>query len=167
MDDEAKLAAAKEALRPKKVLCVLSSKTTYPDETPTGFWLAEATHPLACWTKAGWTVDICSITGTASADPASLEVADAESLAWHESNKGLLAAHPSLADIASKEDLDYDVLFFCGGYGAMWDFPEDEAVKTITKTMYEAGKIVRLVPWNAACRHAWMLHEFAGPRSCD
>lgn len=149
---------AKKVLMPKKVLMVLTSIDKYPDESATGFWAGEAAHPYSKWTEAGWTVDICSITGTATPDPASVEAAtsaqDASAKAFID-NEALYKTTPTLAEIAAKEDLDYDVLFFCGGFGTMWDFPADESVKTITKTMYEAGKIVRRRPSSALRRASW------------
>tara|TARA_B110001452_G_scaffold89879_1_gene73801 strand:+ start:300 stop:1385 length:1086 start_codon:yes stop_codon:yes gene_type:complete len=147
-DPEAALANAQKILAPKKALLVLTSTTAYPDETPTGFWLSEAAHPAVAWLDAGWTVDIASITGAAQADPASVEDAtknsDKPSLDWLETNKETLTSTLKLADVPL-EDNGYDVLFFCGGFGAMWDFPDDEAVKALTKTMWEAGKIVGAV----------------------
>eukprot|EP00948_MAST-09A_sp_MAST-9A-sp1_P001746 g1746.t1 len=40
---------------------------------------------------------------------------------------------------------EYDAIFFVGGFGTMWDFPMNEDVQAITKSMYENGKIVAAV----------------------
>jgi len=146
-DEEDPVAQAKAIVGPKVALVVLTSTTACPDESPTGFWLTELTHPLFRWKSAGWAVEFCSITGTAVPDPNSLEGADTESLDWLESNKEMLAALPTLETLAAAEELPYDVLYFCGGMGAAFDFPENESVKTIAKTMFEAGKVV------SACCH--------------
>jgi len=54
-----------------------------------------------------------------------------------------------LADLLANEDspvLDnFDFLFFCGGFGAVWDFPQDESVKTIAKSFWEADKVVAAI----------------------
>lgn len=36
-------------------------------------------------------------------------------------------------------------MFFAGGFGTMWDFPEDADVQRIAKDMWSAGKIVSAV----------------------
>ena len=155
-DPEAKLAAARSTLAPKKVLMVLTSTTTYPDgETPTGFWLTEAFHPYLRWLAAGWTVDFVSTAGTAQADPASVEDAtsknDRAALdAYANIKEASIDTQPVLETLCTEEALPatveaYDVLFFCGGYGTMWDLPENESVKALTKAMYEANKIVSAV----------------------
>jgi len=138
------VAQAKAIMLPKKVLIVMTSTTAYPDGSPTGFWLTEVTHPYLRWTSVGWTVDTCSITGVAQPDPASTTAdnADKESLAWLDEQKALYESTPTLEEIAGREELDYDVIFFAGGFGTMWDFPENEHVKAITAKMWEAGKIV-------------------------
>ncbi len=47
-----------------------------------------------------------------------------------------------LGDIDSSK---YSAIFFAGGHGTMWDFPESPAVKKITREIYEAGGIVSAV----------------------
>mmetsp|Transcript_35634 Transcript_35634/g.93525 ORF Transcript_35634/g.93525 Transcript_35634/m.93525 type:complete len:355 (+) Transcript_35634:71-1135(+) len=145
-DEVDPIAEAKAIMTPKKVLMVITSTDKYPDETPTGFWLTEATHPYQKWTAAGWSVECCSITGSAAVDPSSVEGADADSLAWKESNAAMLEGQlPTLESVVAREEFDFDVLFFSGGYGACWDFPENEHVKAVTVKMWEAGKIVAAV----------------------
>jgi putative intracellular protease/amidase len=41
---------------------------------------------------------------------------------------------------------DYDAIYFAGGNGAMWQFPESEDVHRVVREFYESGKIV-----SAAC----------------
>jgi putative intracellular protease/amidase len=38
-----------------------------------------------------------------------------------------------------------DAVFFVGGFGTMWDFPDDPDVQRIVKDMYEANKVVSAV----------------------
>ena len=47
-----------------------------------------------------------------------------------------------LADCKSE---DYDCIFFAGGFGTMWDFPDDKDVQRLTREMYESKKIVAAV----------------------
>lgn len=46
------------------------------------------------------------------------------------------------------QDIDasrYSAIFFAGGHGAMWDFPNSQAVQAVTRAIYEAGGIVGAV----------------------
>lgn len=54
----------------------------------------------------------------------------------------LLENTRSLSDVDWHE---YDVLYFVGGHGAMWDFSNNEKLHTLTREMYEAGKLVSAV----------------------
>ena len=40
---------------------------------------------------------------------------------------------------------DYDCIFFAGGFGVMWDFPDDPDAHRLCREMYEQGKIVSAV----------------------
>ena len=40
---------------------------------------------------------------------------------------------------------DYKAIFYAGGHGAMWDFPENEALARIAAEIYENGGIVSAV----------------------
>lgn len=53
-----------------------------------------------------------------------------------------------LAETARPEEIDatdYDVIYFTGGHGVMWDFPNDETLQAITRDIYERGGIVSSV----------------------
>lgn len=39
----------------------------------------------------------------------------------------------------------YDAIFYAGGHGTMWDFPNNEQLSQIASTIYEAGGIVGAV----------------------
>ena len=49
---------------------------------------------------------------------------------------------PRPGDIAAA---DYDAVFFAGGHGTMWDFPDDTALAQIAADVYEAGGVVGAV----------------------
>lgn len=40
---------------------------------------------------------------------------------------------------------DYAAIYFAGGHGTMWDFPDNAGLQEITKTIYENGGIVSAV----------------------
>ncbi len=39
----------------------------------------------------------------------------------------------------------YDAIFYAGGHGTMWDFPDNESLADIASTLYEQGKVVGAV----------------------
>ena len=40
---------------------------------------------------------------------------------------------------------EYKAIFYAGGHGAMWDFPNNEALAQIAATIYEGGGIIAAV----------------------
>jgi putative intracellular protease/amidase len=45
---------------------------------------------------------------------------------------------------AAKSD-DYSAVLFVGGHGTMWDFPDDAAVKTLIRNLFERNKPIAAV----------------------
>merc|ERR1719152_378283 len=113
----------------KKVLLVCTSVDKFPDGSATGWYLPEAAHPYWKFVEAGWKVDWASPAGgVAPCDPGSVDASaeDAESMKfWNDD-----ALKASTCGATGKLDdfvggiLDYDAVFFAGGFGVMWDFPE-------------------------------------------
>ena len=136
----------------KKVLIVLTSIDKYPDGSPTGWYLPEAAHPYFKFVEAGIEVEFASITGTATCDPSSVEASkeDAESMKfWVDAT--LRSKTEKNKKLSECVQTDYDAIFFAGGFGTMWDFPENEAVaKMITET-YAANKPVAAVCHGPIC----------------
>jgi len=53
-----------------------------------------------------------------------------------------------LDDTRSVSEVDweqYDVVYFAGGHGAMWDFADNDELHAITRSMHEAGRVVSAV----------------------
>jgi putative intracellular protease/amidase len=40
---------------------------------------------------------------------------------------------------------NYQIIYFTGGHGTMWDFPNDRVMQTITRQIYEKGGMVAAV----------------------
>ncbi|WP_437957236.1 type 1 glutamine amidotransferase domain-containing protein [Sorangium sp. So ce119] len=110
---------------------------------PTGAYLPEIAHPYAEFTKAGLAVDFAStrggrvpLDGVDDADPASAPFLDGGALAGR--------VHDSLP-AASVDPSRYAAIFFAGGHGTMWDFPENEAFARVAASIYERGGVVGAV----------------------
>jgi putative intracellular protease/amidase len=132
------------AAEPKPVLMVLTSHAQLGDTgKPTGFFLGEVTHPLEVFEKAGLTVELVSIKG---GEPPvdGLDLDDpVNARYWNDpAFRAKLSATKRLADV---NPTDYAGVYFSGGHGTMWDFPDDEAVQRAARELYEAGAPVGAV----------------------
>lgn len=129
-----------------KVLMVLTSHDKMGDTgKPTGFWLAELTHPYFALVDAGYQVDIVSIKGgKAPIDPRSLEEQD-EVNARFLASKTLMDTLENSKPLAGVDASNYRAVVFSGGHGTMWDFPDNPSVQSISTTIYEAGGVVAAV----------------------
>jgi putative intracellular protease/amidase len=100
-------------------------------------------HPRAVFTAAGYTVDLVStrggqvpLDGATGSDPvvaAFLE--DPEVQRQLRESPAASTVDPAL----------YDAIFFAGGHGAMWDFPDAKGFTDAAARIYEAGGVVGAV----------------------
>ncbi|QNP58165.1 type 1 glutamine amidotransferase domain-containing protein [Paenacidovorax monticola] len=128
----------------KPVLFVLTSHGTKGGTgAATGYYLGEVTHPLAELQKGGLVVEFASIQG---GEPPvdGLDLNDAiNARFWQDAGFRHQIAHTQrLADVDPSK---YSAIFFAGGHGAMWDFPQSAAVLRVTRSIYEAGGVVSAV----------------------
>jgi putative intracellular protease/amidase len=128
----------------KPVLIVLTSHADLGETgKPTGFFLGELTHPLEVFEKAGVPVEFASIKGgEPPVDGLDLED-EVNKRYWNDAAfRAKLASTKKLSDI---DPDDYAGVYFSGGHGTMWDFPDDEAVQKTARELYEAGAPVGAV----------------------
>lgn len=129
---------------PRPVLIVMTSHGTMGGTgEPTGFYLGEVTHPLAAFEAAGIPVEFASIKG---GEPPvdGLDLDDAiNARYWNDAGfRESVRTTQALADV---DPAKYSAVFFAGGHGAMWDFPQSPAVQSVTRSVYEAGGVVAAV----------------------
>lgn len=109
----------------------------------TGFYLGEVTHPLAQLEEAGLSVEFASIKGGQPPvdglnldDPINLRY-------WND-----LRFREAIRTTLRLDDVDpsrYSAIFFPGGHGTMWDFPDNPAVADLTRAVFEAGGVIGAV----------------------
>lgn len=133
----------------RKALIVVTNHTKFadPKAAPTGLWLSELTHFYDVFEKAGIHMDIVSPKGgKISVDTRSLSffVLDKATRKRREDPE-FMALLEDTKSISEVDWNDYDVLYFAGGHGAMWDFAENEDLHTRTADLYESGKVVSAV----------------------
>ena len=136
-------------MKNKKALIIVTNHSDFenPKAEPTGLWLSELTHFYDEFEKAGIPMDIVSPKGgKIPVDGRSLGriVLDKATKKRHEDPEfmSLLENTKSISDV---DWIEYDVLYFAGGHGAMWDFADNEELHTLTREMYEGGKVVSAV----------------------
>jgi putative intracellular protease/amidase len=128
----------------QKVLVVLTSHDVLGNTgKETGFYLSEVSHPVAVFDRAGFTVEYVSpkggkapMIGVDRADPINAAFLDnPEKIAQVENTLSPSHVNPS----------DYAAIFYAGGHGTMWDFPENAELADIAARIYEQGGIVSAV----------------------
>jgi putative intracellular protease/amidase len=128
----------------QKVLLVLTSHGTLGDtKKDTGFYLPEVTHPEAVFERAGLEVVYVSPQG-GKAPMSGIDREDSINKAFLEDADKVAkienTLHPSQVNPS-----EYDAIFYAGGHGTMWDFPNNAELAVITATIYDRGGIVGAV----------------------
>lgn len=128
----------------KPVLIVLTSHGQMGETgKPTGFFLGELTHPLEVFEKAGVPVEFASIQG--GEPPVDGLDLDDPTNARYWNNPVFRAKLAGTKKLSEADPGDYAAVFFAGGHGTMWDFPDDAAVQNTAREIYEAGAPVGAV----------------------
>lgn len=128
----------------KKVLFVVTSHSKLGNTgKSTGYYLSEVAHPWAVLTEEGYTVDFVSPKGgTPPVDGVKLD--DPTNKQFWDSPEGKAKLNRSLKPSQVKA-ADYKAIYYAGGHGAMWDFPNDKALAKIAASIYERGGVVAAV----------------------
>ncbi|KAI1414210.1 DJ-1/PfpI family protein [Hypoxylon sp. FL1857] len=136
------------------ILVVLTSHDKLGDSNkPTGWFLAkfsiqpESSHPWRYFNEVKASVAVASSAGgRAPLDPISAEVSkqDPLSTSFLEEQKALWENTSKLSSFLGKAD-KFDVIFFPGGHGPMYDLAGDAASQQLIAEFWEKGKIVAAV----------------------
>jgi len=121
------------------ILLALTSHDDLGGVRPTGFYVPEAAHPWRVFQKAGFAVDLMSVRG--GRPP--MDGFDGDDPTQRE-----FVSLPELAATRRAAEVDavgYDAIFYVGGHGTMWDFPDDADLARLGRDIYEAGGVVAAV----------------------
>lgn len=127
-----------------KILIALTSHGQLGDTgKDTGYYVSEAAHPYHVFVEAGYDVDFVSPQG---GEPPmdGLDTSDSLQKAFTESPDvtGKLRYTKRPDEIDGE---DYDAIFYAGGHGTMWDFPDNGRLATIAASIYMNGGVVAAV----------------------
>lgn len=133
----------------KKIAVILTNNNHYGDSNePTGLWLAEAAEFVTRVEAAGLSVDYISPQGGAvPLDPRSLKriyTSPSTLQYWHSKDVQHRALTHSLA-ATQVEAQDYAAIYFTGGHGVVWDFPNSQSLQQLTYNIYQQGGFVTSV----------------------
>lgn len=128
----------------KPVLCIVTSHPIKgASGVPTGFYMAELTHPLKVLEEAGLETVIASIRG-GQPPVDGFDLSDpVNAWFWNETDfQHRLATTPPLSEL---NGVDYSAVVFAGGHGTMWDFRDNLDAQRIIREVYENRGIVSAV----------------------
>lgn len=133
-----------------KVLIVLTSHGVLGNTgQPTGFYFEEMATPYYVFENAGHIVELASIAGGKPPhDPKSL---DSDAAKQPASVRRFLKDAEAMKKLENTWKIDgipaleYDAVFLAGGHGAMWDFPNSQALADVVSDIYQDGGTVAAV----------------------
>lgn len=131
----------------KRVLMVLTSNDKLGETgEQTGWYLPEVAHPHWAFIEAGYELTYASIKGgVAPVDVESIEASPDEGSQKFQTDDACQKLVNETMPIAEAKAEDYDVVFYAGGFGTMWDFPDSEASAKLAGEVYDQGGIVAAV----------------------
>lgn len=135
----------KQASKLKPVLFVVTSHNVKgATGIPTGYNLAEVTHPLEKLHQAGIAVEFASPQG-GNAPLDGLEDMNDPVIAHYWADADFRHAIAHTMKLAEVDIARYSAIFFAGGHGTMWDFPDSADVQRAIREVDAAGGIVSAV----------------------
>lgn len=136
---------SKTASEIKPVLFVVTSVNVKGNTgLATGFNLGEVVHPLEKLQNAGIAVEFASPKGGA-APPDGMEDMNDPVIAHYWKDAGFRHAIANTLCLDNVDASRYSAIFFAGGHGTMWDFPDSAAAQRIIREIDAAGGIVSAV----------------------
>ena len=133
----------------KKALIVVTNTARFGDlDRATGLWLSESSHFNNVMDDNGIEVDYVSPSGGyVPIDPNSLQGTTFDEGCWKyygdvSVRNDVFGRSMSPKDINAD---DYDCIYYAGGHGAVWDFPESDDLAVIAKTISDNGGVISAV----------------------
>lgn len=128
----------------KRILFIVTSHDQLGNTgESTGFHLAEATHPYYTFVNNGYEVVFASPKG-GEAPMTSVDRDDALNARFLEDPEAMRRVQHTLP-LDQVVPGEFAAVYFPGGHGTMWDFPENEQIQHIVREIYENGGVVGAV----------------------
>ncbi|RRB11809.1 type 1 glutamine amidotransferase domain-containing protein [Larkinella knui] len=129
-----------------RALIVCTNHTAFKTKPEkTGLWLSEITHFYDELSDKEIPFDVVSPNGgNVPIDERSLQRKDNTNEKWYNNP----AFRTKLENSLKPDDIvpaTYQLIYFTGGHGTLWDFPNNERLQQITRQIYESGGMVAAV----------------------
>lgn len=128
----------------KKILFVVTSHEELGNtEKKTGYYLGEVSHPWEVLSDTGFEIDFVSPKG-GKAPIDGLDLNDPVNKKFWENTEYKHKVENTLKPSEVMTE-DYAAIYYAGGHGTMWDFPENKKLQEIATSIYEAGGVIGAV----------------------
>ena len=128
----------------KKLLFVVTSHDRLGNtNNPTGYYLSEVSHPWSVLISAGYEIDFVSPKG-GKAPAEAVDLTDEINKAFWENSVYRFKIEHTL-NPQEVNPVEYIAVFYAGGHGVMWDYPNNQDLGRIAQTIYENGGVVSAV----------------------
>jgi putative intracellular protease/amidase len=127
-----------------RVLFVLTSHNRLGETgKSTGYHLTEVAHPYRVLKEAGYAIDFASpVGGNPPMDaPDTTDPLNQAFLKDTEAQDALSNSKP----LANVDSNGYCGIYFAGGHGTMWDFPDNPDIERLVRDIYERGGVVAAI----------------------
>lgn len=131
-----------------KILVVMTNHSAYPSRSDkTGLWLTELTHFYDVALAAGYDMDFVSPLGSqVQLDERSLKsIYLDKSARQHLADPAFMQKLKTTLTPNTINPTQYKAIYYTGGHGTMWDFPNNKALQNISEQIYRQGGIVSAV----------------------
>lgn len=131
-------------IRGKILTVVTSTNRMGSSDKSTGYELTELARAYYVFKANGFEVDIASPLG--GKPPVIIDDEDMGAFDFAFLNDAI-AQNKTSNTIALKDvkAADYQAIFFAGGKGAMFDFPDNKSIQSIVRTYYQSNKVIGAV----------------------
>ncbi len=128
-----------------KILAVVTSASTMGDtEKSTGYELTELARAYYVFQANGYDVDIASPQG--GLPPVVIDKGDMKEFDYAFLNdREAQRKVQKTIHVADVDSTMYEAIYFVGGKGAMFDFPDNEHIQSLIRTFYEGDKVIGAV----------------------
>jgi len=127
-----------------KILAVVTSVATMGENEATGYEHTELARAYFVFTANGFEVDIASPLG--GKPPV---VIDGEDMGAYDyaflNDRNIQSKVENSIELAEINPDDYEAVYFVGGKGTMFDFPDNVDIKRIARSLYQNDKVVSAV----------------------
>jgi putative intracellular protease/amidase len=130
--------------QPRALLCITSHDRLGDTGQTSGYTVMEAADPWTVFTKAGWSVDFATIKGGRPPEDG-FDRAPMPNVPAFRADKDVQAKLDAAPAVEHVEPDRFDVVFFVGGHGAMWDFPNNLSLERLGAAVFERGGVVAAV----------------------